>query len=318
MSHGGEPEGGTVHRLVCDRLRRLPAFEQFRVGGLQRSSFQQVVEKLDHADWGLTEDQLNLATRFPTDPARAVDAMLRSLVDGGAINTTAYPEDEFRAHALDVERRFAHGRNVTFIFPEEARLLFALAWIVRPQRTVFLGSYYGYWAIWAMPGIAAAGGRAVLIDLDPSVLELSRVNMERFGYADHCSFSCHDAAAHLQGSPDLYDLAVLDAEGPPDEGPPERRAKAIYGPLTEAVTPRLRPSGLLVAHNMLLDNLTDNAYFGRKIAANRRQFDRFFDHVAQAYDVQRTFATSEGVGVYRRAASDQSQRPRRDEHGNGQ
>lgn len=301
---GVEPARGTAHRLVCERLSGLRAFEDFRAGRLSRSDFQHAVDGLRCDDWGLNEDQLNLATRFAHDGAATVRDMLTTLSHDGAIASPEYPEAEFDAYEAQVERRFVHGPNLTFIFPEEARFLFALAWIAAPQRTVFLGSYYGYWAIWAMPAIAAAGGHAVLIDPDAAVLELSRANMERFGYADRCTFVCADAAAHLHSTSDGYDLAVLDAEGPHDEGPPDRRAKAIYAPLTEAVTPRLRPHGLLVAHNVLLDNVTDNAYFRRSIARNRRQFERFLGYVARTYDVRRTFATSEGIGVYRRMAGE--------------
>ncbi len=293
---------GTAHRLVCDRLSDLPAFAEFRGGRLSRSEYQRVIDTLRCSEWGLNEDQLNLSTRFPQDEPSLVDGMLSTLAGDGTITSTAYPSASFAAYAADVQERFSHGANLTFIFPEEARFLFALAHVAAPAATVFLGSYYGYWAIWALPGIVAASGHAVLIDPDPDVLDLSRTNIERFGWADHCSFVCEDAAAYLERVPQGFDLAVLDAEGPHAVGPPERRAKAIYGPLTETVTPLLRPGGLLVAHNVLLGNLTDNAYFRRSIARNEAQLERFLGCLARDYEAPHTFDTTEGVGVYRRPA----------------
>ena len=68
----------------------------------------------------------------------------------------------------------------------------------------------------------------------------------------------------------------------------------------EATTPALRPGGLLVAHNMLLENLTDNPYFVGRIERNRQQYARFHEHLDEHYDARCVLSTSEGVGVYRR------------------
>jgi predicted O-methyltransferase YrrM len=302
---------GTAYQLICHCLAALPEFQLFRAGGLSREEFQGVIDQCRADDWGLNEDQLNLATRLPVDEATAVAEFTRTLVADLALPAAHYSAEEFGRWRASVESHFDHGPNLTYIFPEEAHLLFVLAQLRQPRSAVFLGSYYGYWAIWAMPAIAAAGGTAVLIDPDPKVLELSWANLQKFGYADRCRFICEDAAAYLDREPHQYDLAVLDAEGPPASGPPEYRGKAIYHPLTVSVTPRLRPHGLLVAHNILLANLSENAYFKRKIEKNNHQFAEFLPYLDLHYDVQRQFPTTEGVGVFRRAAGIESGDARR-------
>jgi predicted O-methyltransferase YrrM len=230
--------------------------------------------------------------------------MLIRLRSEGLLPRCDYDEERFAQFREHVTRAFNHGDHLTYIFPEESRLLYAVAEITAPTRTVFLGSYYGYWAIWALPAIAAAGGSAVLIDPDPEVLDLSAANVGRLGYADICTFVCEDGVVYLERERANYDFAVLDAEGPVAEGPADRRGKAIYGPLTAAVTPLLQPGGLLLAHNILLENLTDNGYFARRIASNIEQFVVFSRILARDYDLALALPTSEGVGVYRRAFRD--------------
>jgi predicted O-methyltransferase YrrM len=294
---------GTAAELIRGRLSGLSEFGDYLAGRLTREDFQAVVDGLVPAAWGLNTDQLNLATRFPVDEEHLVDTSLSALAASGLLTGDRYPQRDFAAHRDRVAAAYHHADRLTYIFPEEARLLYAITYLTRPRRALFLGSYYGYWAVWALPGIVAAGGRAVLIDPDPDVLALSRKNFEVFGYADHCDFVCDDAVAYLTADARGCDMVVLDAEGPVDEGPADRRGKAIYHPLTAAATPRLALGGLLVAHNILLDNLSGNAYFADRIEANRRQFSAFLPYLREHYDVRYEIPTTEGVGVYRRGGA---------------
>ncbi|HEV2376042.1 MAG TPA: class I SAM-dependent methyltransferase [Streptosporangiaceae bacterium] len=258
-------------------------------------------------DWSLNTDQLNLATRFPADEEHAVAVILDDLAADGVLATAAYDADGYLSHADRVAEHLRHGGYLTYIFPEEARLLYAVADIVRPRRTLFVGSYYGYWAAFAMPGIAAAGGTAVLIDPNPEVLGLSRENLDRLGYGGRCQFVCEDAATYLRRQPEGCDLVVQDAEGPKTGADPDRLGKAIYYPLTVAATPLLRPGGLMVAHNIMLSNLTDNDYFRGKVAHNHGELALFHRYVDKHYDRVKDFPTTEGVGIYRRADTDGAQ-----------
>ncbi|MEV6843669.1 class I SAM-dependent methyltransferase [Actinoplanes sp. NPDC051411] len=292
---------GTAYDQIDHALRGYREYRAFLRGSLDRAGYCRWINSgaVTAEGLGLTEDQLNLSSRFPVDETAYVDRCLRTLRDAGVIESTRYPEREFTGIRRRIDEQFAHGGRTTYIFPEEARLLFALAHLLAPRHTAFPGSYYGYWAVWALPGIQAAGGRAVLIDIDESTMELARHNIEALGLAGGVEFRVADAIADGPGLPEL-DLCVLDAEGPRTGAPEDLTDKAIYYPIMAATTPRLRPGGVLVAHNMLLENLTTNGYFDGRVANNRRQYAKFHAHLDEHYDVQRTFATSEGVGVYRR------------------
>ena len=76
---------------------------------------------------------------------------------------------------------YDHGPFRTYIYPEEARLLFAIADILRPKAAIFLGSYYGYWARAPLAVIARHGGRAVLVDPDPQAQAVARRNLKSAG-----------------------------------------------------------------------------------------------------------------------------------------
>ncbi|TQM79244.1 putative O-methyltransferase YrrM [Saccharothrix saharensis] len=291
----------TAYAVIDTTLRGHAEYRDFQKGSMTRSDYSRWVEsRFDElSGLGLDRDKQNLSTRFPLDDHACVTNALGTLAEDGLVPGADYPVDAFHEFAGRVAEEWDHGGRTTFIFPEEARLMFALTQQVRPRNAVFLGSYYGYWAVWALPAVAAAGGRATLVDIDEGVMSLAERNIAALGYSDVVDFVVADASEYARTLSDV-DLCVLDAEGPLDAPDPDQRDKAIYYPHTRAVGHALPPGGLLVAHNVLLENLTGNAYFAGRIANNKAQFAKWSAHLEEFYDVHRVFATSEGVGVYRR------------------
>lgn len=292
---------GPAHALIDSILTNSVQYRRFRAGWGTRDAYcRWVRERFSHGDVPtLNEDQANLSTRFPRDERTFVADILRDLRDSGMTPSHEYSENDFRDFRRQLDAGYDHRDLMTYIFPEEARLLYALTQVSQPKNVLFLGSYYGYWAAWAMPGIMAAGGHATLVDIDPTAMESARANFERAGFAAHASFVVADATRPC-GPPDA-DLVVIDAEGPKEGGPEELRDKAIYAPIMRANSALLRPGGLLVAHNMLLHNLTANPYFRRKIAHNQVQYAAFQRHLDGEYDLHRVVPSTEGVGIYRKA-----------------
>lgn len=294
--------GGPAYHRIDAALHALPEYLAYRHGELSRADYCASVAGVPPETFGLDVDQLNLSTRFPLDGRLFVREALNTLRERGVIPVTTYPEDAFDELWKSVDAGFDHAGRTTYIFPEEARLLFALAYIVAPATTVFSGSYYGYWAVWALPGIIDTGGRAALVDIDGDASAVARRNLAALGLAGPVEFVVDDAVAYgRQVGP--VDLCVLDAEGPKHHDDEDLRDKAIYYPITAATTPALRPDGLLVAHNVLLENLTENAYFASRIRHNLQQFTKWQAHLDEHYDVQCVLPTSEGTGVYRRRAA---------------
>ncbi len=144
---------GVVSATIDHALRTALMYEYWRKGSLSRSAFTKWVDSQNPVDYGLNRDQLSLTTRFPSDEEGYVDRCLLALRDAGIISSIEYPKASFDACSIQIARTYKHGSYSTYIFPEEARLLYALAYIADGTRWAFLGSYYGYWAAWAMAGV---------------------------------------------------------------------------------------------------------------------------------------------------------------------
>jgi len=290
--------GASAHQIITAALRGVDQYEEQRL--LDPRGYSRWVESRSPDEFGLNRDQLSLSTRFPADEETFVDDALAALRRAGLVAAVDYPKSAFEDFRSRVDSGWDHGGRTTYIFPEEARLLYALAHIVGGRHWLFGGSYYGYWAIWAAPGVAAHGGSLTLVDIDEDVTALAASNFAELVPSADVRFSSADATEPLAAD-ESVDVFVLDAEGPKDHPDPELRDKAIYAPIMRANTPVLRPGGLLVAHNMLLDDHSDCAYFAEKVAHNRRQYADFEAHLTDAYDTRLHIESSEGVGVYRRA-----------------
>lgn len=290
--------GGTAYQVIARALSGVPEYAKLRLA--DPAAYSRWVERQQPKELGLNLDQLSLSTRYPQDEEQFVDEALAELQDCGLIPGTDYPKSSFTEFRAHVDGNWDHGSHITYIFPEEARLLFALGYILEGLTWMFGGSYYGYWAIWASPGIASHGGRLTLVDIDEDVMALARRNFVSVFPSVKARFSTADATDQLAQTRSV-DVFVLDAEGPKDHPDPELRDKAIYAPVMRANSRALKPGGLLIAHNMLLDNHSDCGYFAQKVTHNRQQYKEFNVHLTRDYDRRVLIRSSEGVGIYRRA-----------------
>lgn len=291
---------GSAFDVVRGGLRGVEPYEQLRSGQLNRAGYCELIDDgtLGWHEYGLTEDQLNFSARHPLDEELFVDETLRMLCGAGVIDAAEYPRRQFERLRIEAREGFEHGGRVTYIYPEEERLLFALSWISAPLAAVALGAFYGYATLWLLPGIAAAGGRMRLIDVDQETLALADRNLSALGFGDIVDFEVCDAAQRSWAGP--IDLCFLDAEGPPEGVPEDLREKAVYGPILERVAPAIRPGGLLVAHNVLDDDLPRTQYLATRFATYGEQQRRFAAAIERNFDRKCVLATTEGVGAYRR------------------
>lgn len=231
----------------------------------------------------------------------AVEHAFAELAPMGLAWPAGFPAVCARA-AARIGRGFDHQGLGTYIYPEEGRLLLAIALAFRPRNAVFLGSYYGYWAAWALPAIVACGARAVLVDPDPRVAEVARRSLARLYPGARVEIVCDTGEHYLAGGGGPFDLVVLDAELPRDHVDPTRRGKGVYAHLLRAALPRLAERSLLVCHNILFRDHSGCAFFDDVIARNREELAPFLALVAREYDCFVECPTTEGVGVGMRTA----------------
>ena len=301
MARKSSESGSTAYKKIDDVLSSYEWYQQFKQRRMSQSDYlsQVLLHQQELLDKGLSEDQIHLSSRFSLNRDLFVANCLEALYHSHVIPTTSYPLDEFYAYAKVVESSFQHGGYFTYIFPEEAQLMFALTHILQPKAMLFLGSYYGYWAIWSIPALKKYNGKACLIDLDPNVLELSKKNMQQMDAHQYVDYVCDDAIEFCQQEKNQYDFIVLDAEGPKTGADPDLLDKAIYYPILSVSMDDLVSSGTVLFHNILLNNPIEDIYFENKIRDNFNQFKKLLPFIEQNFTHWSHYCSTEGVGVAR-------------------
>lgn len=293
---------GVVADRIVHALTGVREFDLWRAGAIDRDTYAGQLDRILSLPGTvpLNENQRALSARMHWDDGAFVDAAVRRCAADGLLASERHDDAGYVRFRDRMAAEWDHAGRTTFIFPEEARLLYAIASVARPRRIAVLGSYYGYWAAWAVAGAGAALESAVLLDVDPAVTELARANLGRVGLAERATALTADAIVHMESSREPVDMLVLDAEGP-DSGPdPRMLGKAVYGPIAAAALPRLRPGGLLVTHNVLLDDLVDHPYFRELAAQNRGTLAEFLAVASAACRAELVLPSTEGVSLHLR------------------
>ena len=294
---------GPVYELIQRELLPHPEYQGLRAGKISLAAYSQMLERSGEYSLGtvLTENQRNLVTRFPHSEEAFVDQALASLQGGGIINSVEYPKKAFEVFREHVRTTFNHGGYMTFIFPEEERLVFALSHILRPKRALFLGSYYGYWGIWMLPAVRSGGGHATFIDPNPDTNVVARMNISALGFAECANVRDAEGTHYLTEviARDSFDFLLLDAEGPEDAPDPEYRGKRVYLPLITTALRYLSPGATVMVHNILLRSNLRSPYFDLLIRKNAEELGAFMDFTSRHFSSREIIDSTEGVGVFK-------------------
>ncbi|HID55132.1 TPA: hypothetical protein EYP37_01290 [Candidatus Poribacteria bacterium] len=292
---------GPIANHVIAALSSYGDFRDYRSGLISHEDYLNWLEANAEELEGVVGGRRNLrflASRYPPDfeanAERIFEDLLREELVQGRPN-----KDEFRRFRSRMEELFDHDGFRTYIHPDEAQLAYMLSMAVKPKRMVAMGSYYGYWAIWALPGVAEGGGEAWLIDPNPAVCDLARRNLKRLGYdkiAAVITSRAEEVIPTLQGE---VDLAMLDADGD-HTYPPIYRGKGIYALLAELIAPRMREGGLLLVHNDYLPNVGANRLSKPFLEPLCSRIELFHQVCSRNFSRGYVAPTPDGFGVYRR------------------
>ncbi|MBN1917925.1 MAG: class I SAM-dependent methyltransferase [Verrucomicrobia bacterium] len=273
--------------FVLAALEPLPVYRDYRAGRLTRAEYAAALDANAGellARLGGDEHLFWVAKRYPPDFDAASDAILASLVTDGFLDAIPdAPYDEYRAH---VRAAYDHDTRHTSIHPDDARLAYFISMAVRPKRLLAVGSYYGYWAVWAMPGVAGAQGHAVLVDPDREVSALAERNFRALGYGDRTDVRAEPAEEVLPSIEPGLDLVLLDAADSGEHPDPSYHGKGIYGFVIEDIHERMRDGALLVVHNDMPPEDHDAG------------LERFHTFCTKGFRKGVVTDTPEGVGIY--------------------
>jgi len=147
-----------------------------------------------------------------------------------------------------IERTGSLGDAAGMMVPEEqAALLTMLTRLLGVRTAIDIGTFTGLSALAIALGLAP-GGRVITCDVTDKWSDIAHEHWQRAGIADRVSFHLGPAGRMLRDLPagTQVDLVFIDAD------------KMNYLDYYRLAVPLLRPGGLLLADNVLLDGYVVN------------------------------------------------------------
>ncbi len=292
--------GGPVAEKLQSILCGFEIYRDYQSGKISHSEYvrglESNAEELEEALGGPRNLRL-LASRYPSDFDRHADEILAEWMSKGLVSETPSnePLEDLRER---MSSRFSFGEFTTYIHPDEARLAYLVSMARPPKRLVVIGSYFGYWAIWAMPGVEKADGKAMLIDPNPEVCALAEGNFKSMGYGDRTTVRADKAEDILDEMLEEIDLVLLDAAGSFQHPDPAYRGKGIYAFMVEGVFSRMRDGGLMAVHNDYLADVGVNKLSKPFVDRSVEQLARFHEFCDSHFKKSHVAATPDGFGLY--------------------
>jgi predicted O-methyltransferase YrrM len=188
---------------------------------------------------------------------------------GGDLNKAPLPKDEGEKRILAALDQARLGQRYANVSTSDGRLLRQLTEAVNAQRVVELGTSTGESGLWFSLALRKTGGKLYTFDIDPGRIAVARANFQRAGVEDIIVITEGDAHQTATKSTEPIDVLFIDAE------------KEGYDAYLKELLPRVRPGGLILAHNM------------RQPAPN----PRYVEAITTNPDLDTSFVLMDGAGL---------------------
>jgi len=190
-----------------------------------------------------------------------------------AFEARTFPKNDAEKRVLAVLDEMARNqwRGSMSVPPQDGRILRVLAETLGAKHVVEIGTSVGYSATWFCLALQQTGGRLTTFELDPGRAAQARENFKRAGVDSLVTFvegDAHEKVAALEGP---IDILFLDAD------------KEGYLDYLQKLLPKVRPGGLVVAHNI----------------TGRQADPRYVDAITTNPDLETVFInlTASGVSI---------------------
>jgi caffeoyl-CoA O-methyltransferase len=241
----GRPGGPPRGRGQVSPMLRL--FDTDLDGSLSAAEIDALAAKLkglDRSNDGKVSDE-ELRALFPASgrrPARG-PGWPRPARRGGSVSesdfdTMTLPQDEAEKRilaTLDAMRSAERFRNVS---PTDGRLLRLLVEAMGAKRIVEIGTSTGESAVCMALGLRKTGGHLYTHEIDAGRAKIAQENFKKAGVDDLITLILGDAHETVTRHQEPIDVLFLDAD------------KEGYIDYLKKLVPRLRPGGMIIAHNM--------------------------------------------------------------------
>jgi caffeoyl-CoA O-methyltransferase len=147
------------------------------------------------------------------------------------------PVEQKILDVLDDMNQNQRGGNMNVPI-EDGRLLRLLAESIGAKHVVEIGTSNGYSGIWQALALKAAGGKLTTFEIDEGRAAMAKQNFQRAGVDDIITLVLGDAHEKVVDVAGPIDMAFIDAD------------KEGYVDYLNKLLPKVRPGGLIVAHNI--------------------------------------------------------------------
>ncbi|VGO15351.1 Putative O-methyltransferase [Pontiella desulfatans] len=161
--------------------------------------------------------------------------------DPSLFQSATLPQTEVEQRIMkvldDLDRN--HRRGNMNVPVEDGRLLRLLAESMNAQHVVEIGTSNGYSGLWFLMALQKTGGHLTTYDIDRGRADQALANFKRAGVEKDVTLvfgDAHEKVLELGDTP--IDIVFLDAD------------KDGYIDYLKKLMPKIRPGGLVVAHNM--------------------------------------------------------------------
>lgn len=147
------------------------------------------------------------------------------------------PAEQKILDVLDEMSRNERGGNMNVPI-EDGRLLRLLAESIGAKQVVEIGTSNGYSGIWQALALKSTGGKLTTFEIDEGRAAMARQNFQRAGVDDIVTLVLGDAHEKVADVVGPVDMVFIDAD------------KEGYVDYLNKLLPKVRPGGLIVAHNI--------------------------------------------------------------------
>jgi len=175
-----------------------------------------------------------------------VGQALATLRDEGVLPHTRYDRAKMLAHREGVRESFEIPW--TAITPRMERLLYAVNAIAQPRSMIAAGVFCGFTFVSNAgaavgPGACYRADQLIGVEIEPDEAARAERNVRRIDPTGVARVVAADAVEVVSRFEEPIDLLYLDANGGGAQG------KGIYLDILQAAWDRMRPGGLVLAHN---------------------------------------------------------------------
>lgn len=192
----------------------------------------------------------------------------------GAESRTPVPnlplaKDDEEKKILDSLQQAREGQRYANVSESDGRLLRLLTESTGAKLVVEIGTSTGESGIWFALGLRKTGGKLITHDIDPGRAQVAADNFKKAGVDGLITIVMGDAHETVKKIEGPIDILFLDAD------------KEGYLDYLEKLVPKVRPGGLIIAHNMVYPTPDP----------------RYLDAVTKNPDLDTSFLLMDGAGL---------------------